>query len=384
MNAFRIPVAAPDLSGNEERYAVDAIRSSWISSTGPYIAKFEEQFAAMCGAHSAVGVCNGTVALHLAMLAMDVRPGDEVLVPSMTYIATANAVRYVGAEPVFVDVDPQTWCMDPSLIEAAITPRTKGIIPVHLYGHPADMDAINHIAGVHGLWVVEDAAEAHLATYKGRPTGGLASLATFSFYGNKIFTCGEGGAVTVNNAQLALRTRTLRGQGMDPNRRYHFPVTGYNFRITNVACAMLCGQLERAEAIFTRRRAIFARYRRELASVPGVGVQPVAPWAQPAPWLYSATIDAQDFGWSRDDLMNELARAGVETRPFFRPLHTLPPFREMSQKRREELPVTDALGETGLNLPTFTAMTDEQVSDVCAAVREIHARRQTKFVAVAA
>jgi perosamine synthetase len=384
MNGFRIPVAAPDLSGNEERYAVDAIRSSWISSTGPYITKFEEQFATMCGAQSAIGVCNGTIALHLAMLAMDVRPGDEVLVPSMTYIATANAVRYVGAEPVFVDVDPQTWCMDPSLIEAAITPRTKGIIPVHLYGHPADMDAINHIAGVHGLWVVEDAAEAHCATYKGRPTGGLATLATFSFYGNKIFTCGEGGAVTVNNAQLALRTRTLRGQGMDPNRRYHFPVTGYNFRITNVACAMLCGQLERAEPIFARRRAIFARYRRELANVPGVGVQPVAPWAQPAPWLYSATIDAHDFGWSRDDLMNELARAGIETRPFFRPLHTLPPFREMSQKRREELPVTDALGETGLNLPTFTAMTDEQVSEVCKAVREIHARRQTRCVAVAA
>jgi perosamine synthetase len=384
MSMFRIPVAAPDLSGNEERYAVDAIRSSWISSTGPYIAKFEEQFASMCGAQSAIGVCNGTVALHLAMLAMDVRPGDEVLVPSMTYIATANAVRYVGAEPVFVDVDPQTWCMDPSLIEAAITPRTKGIIPVHLYGHPADMDAINHVAGVHGLWVVEDAAEAHCATYKGRPTGGLASLATFSFYGNKIFTCGEGGAVTVNNAQLALRTRTLRGQGMDPNRRYHFPVTGYNFRITNVACAMLCGQLERAEAIIARRREIFIGYRRDLANVPGVGVQPVAPWAEPAPWLYSATIDAAEFGWSRDDLMNELAKAGIETRPFFRPLHKLPPFRELSLKRREELPVTDALGETGLNLPTFTTMTDEQVSEVCKAVREIHAHRQSRFVAVAA
>ena len=209
---FRIPVAAADLSGNEERYAVEAIRSSWISSTGPFIKRFEERFASLCEAKSAIGVCNGTVALHLALLALDVRPGDEVLVPSMTYIATANAVRYVGAEPVFVDVDPQTWCMDPAAIEAAITPRTKGIIPVHLYGHPADMDAINHTAGVHGLWVVEDAAEAHLAKYKGRPTGGLAALGTFSFYGNKIFTCGEGGAVTVNNPQLELRTRTLRGQ----------------------------------------------------------------------------------------------------------------------------------------------------------------------------
>jgi perosamine synthetase len=381
---FRIPVAAADLSGNEERYAVEAIRSSWISSTGPFIKRFEERFASLCEAKSAIGVCNGTVALHLALLALDVRPGDEVLVPSMTYIATANAVRYVGAEPVFVDVDPQTWCMDPAAIEAAITPRTKGIIPVHLYGHPADMDAINHTAGVHGLWVVEDAAEAHLAKYKGRPTGGLAALGTFSFYGNKIFTCGEGGAVTVNNPQLELRTRTLRGQGMDPNRRYHFPVTGYNFRITNVACAMLCGQLERATAIMSRRKAIFTRYRRELAGTPGVGMQPIASWAEPAPWLFSATIDEQKFGWSRDDVMQQLASAGIETRPFFRPLHKLPPFREQSILRREKLSVTDDLGATGLNLPTFTAMTDEQVSEVCRTVREIHARRQSKSVAVAA
>ena len=381
---FRIPVAAADLSGNEERYAVEAIRSSWISSTGPFIGQFEQRFASLCGAQGAVGVCNGTVALHLALLALDVRPGDEVLVPSMTYIATANAVRYVGAEPVFVDVDPHTWCMDPRQVEAAITPRTKGIIPVHLYGHPADMDAINHLAGVHGLWVVEDAAEAHLARYKGRSVGSLASLATFSFYGNKIFTCGEGGAVTVNNPQLELRTRTLRGQGMDPNRRYHFPVTGYNFRITNVACAMLCAQLERAEAIIERRRAIFARYRRELSAVPGVGMQPIAPWAEAAPWLFSATIDENLFGWTRDDLMNELAASDIETRPFFRPLHTLPPVREMSRRRGEALPVTDALGETGLNLPTYTLMTDEQVSDVCRAVREIHARRQSRRVAVAA
>ena len=168
---MRIPVAAPDLSGNEEAYAVDAIRSSWISSTGPFLDRFEREFAELCCAQSAVGVCNGTVALHLALLALDVRPGDEVLVPSLTYIATANAVRYVGAEPVFLDVDPDTWCLDPRLIEESITRRTRGIIAVHLYGHPADMDAINHLAVVHGLWVVEDAAEAHLATYKGRRTG---------------------------------------------------------------------------------------------------------------------------------------------------------------------------------------------------------------------
>lgn len=188
-----IPVACPDLTGNEEAYVVDAIRTSWISSTGPYVTRFEKSFAGLCGTRSAIAVCNGTVALHLALLTLDVRPGDEVIVPSLSYIATANAVRYVGAEPVFVDIDPQTWCLDPRKIEEAITVRTKGIIAVHLYGHPADMDEINHIAGVNGLWVVEDAAEAPLATYKNKPVGGLSAIATFSFYGNKVLTCGEGG-----------------------------------------------------------------------------------------------------------------------------------------------------------------------------------------------
>src|SRR3954470_890092 len=209
MSNNQIPVAIPDLSGNEEKYVLEAMRSSWISSTGPFVQRFEQEFATMCETRTAIGVCNGTVALHLALLALDVRNGDEVLVPSLTYIATANAVRYVGAEPVFVDVDPDTWCIDPARLEAAITRRTKGNIPVHLYGHPADMDAINHIAGVHGLWVVEDAAGYHLARYKGRRTGSLAPLATWSFYGNKLFTCGEGGALTLDDTQMELRIRTL-------------------------------------------------------------------------------------------------------------------------------------------------------------------------------
>src|SRR6476661_6359846 len=221
----RIPVAAPDLTGNEEKYVLEALRSSWISSTGPFIDRFEREFAAVNGTRTSLGVCNGTVALHLALLALDVRPGDEVLIPSLTYIATANAVRYVGAEPVFVDVDPETWCIDPQRLEDAITPRTRGIIPVHLYGHPADMDAINHLAAVHGLWVVEDAAEAHFARYKNQIVGSLGRIATFSFYGNKILTSGEGGALTLDDPHLELRIRTLRGQGMDPSRRYFFPVT---------------------------------------------------------------------------------------------------------------------------------------------------------------
>ncbi len=322
------------------------------------MSRFEAEILQSCAeTRTSLGVCNGTVALHLALLGLDVRPGDEVLVPSLTYIATANAVRYVGAEPVFVDVDPATWCIDPKLLEASITRRTKGIIAVHLYGHPADMDAINHLAAVHGLWVVEDAAEAHMARYKGRAVGGLSQIATFSFYGNKIFTSGEGGALTVNDPQLELRLRTLRGQGVDPKRRYYFPVTGYNFRITNVACALLCAQLERCDEIFARRSAIFALYDELLSGTPGINLQPVAAWAKRAPWLYSITVNEEASGRSRDELIAMLRESGVETRPFFLALHRLPPFREDSKRRGEELPVTDALSAIGMNLPTYSALT---------------------------
>ena len=366
----RIPVAVPDLSGNEEKYVVEAVRSSWISSKGAFVQRFEKEFAELCETRTSIGVCNGTVALHLALLALDVRPGDEVLVPSLTYVATANAVRYVGAEPVFVDVDPGTWCIDPTRLEASITRRTRGIIAVHLYGHPADMDVINHVAAVHGLWVVEDAAEAHLARYKGRQAGRLAPLATFSFYGNKIFTCGEGGAITLDDPHLELRTRTLRGQGMDPQRQYYFPVTGYNFRLTNVACAILCAQLERHEQIIERRRQIFSLYREMLTGVPGIGFQPVAVWAEPAPWLFCITVDESEYGRSRDDLVALLAEQGIETRPFFMALHRLPPFREESRRRREHLPVTDRLSATGISLPTFTGITDQEIDSVAQVIRD--------------
>jgi perosamine synthetase len=369
-----IPVGQPDLSGNEEKYVVDAIRTSWISSTGPYIDRFEREFATVCDTRFAIGVCNGTAALHLALLTLNVQPGDEVLVPSLTYIATANAVRYVGAEPVFVDCDLQTWCIDPVKIEAAITPRTKGIIVVHLYGHPADMDVINRLAAAHGLWVVEDAAEAPLATYKGRPVGGLATIGTFSFYGNKVLTCGEGGALTINDPDLNARARLLRGQGMDPNRRYYFPVTGYNFRLTNICCALLCAQLERVDQILLRRREIFKLYGEWLASLSGIGFQPVAPFATISPWLFCLVIDESAFGIGRDEVMKRLHQQGIDSRPFFIPLHTMPPFSRESQARKENLPITDGLAASGLNLPTYSRMTNDEVRKVCEAIRQMAAR----------
>ena len=367
----RLSVAEADLSGREEEYVIQAIRSTRVSGSGPFVERFEREFADLCGTTAAIATCNGTVALHLALLALDLRPGDEVLVPDLTYVATANAVRYCGAEPVFVDVDPATWCIAPDSLEAHITRRTRGVIPVHLYGHPADMDAINHIAGVHGLWVVEDAAEAHMATYKGRPVGGLAQAATFSFYGNKIFTSGEGGAVTCDDPHLALRMQTLRGQGMDPERQYYFPVTGYNFRLTNVACAILCAQLERRQEILTKREALFDEYRRRLSGIDGVSLQPQASWAVPAPWLFSVTIDSQRFGQTRDSVARALAEAGVETRPFFIPLHLLPPFREAALARGVSYPVSEYLGAAGLNLPTHAGVRPDDVELIAGVVREL-------------
>jgi perosamine synthetase len=371
MNA--IPVASVDVSGNEEQYVLEALRSSWISSSGPFLDRFEAEFASLCGTRYALACSNGTVALHLALLGLGLRPGDEVIVPSMTYIATANAVRYCGAEPVFVDIDPSNWCISPEAIERAITPRTRGIIPVHLMGHPADMDAVNEIAAINGLWVVEDAAEAHFATYCDKPVGGLSTVATFSFFGNKIITCGEGGALTLNDSQLYTRLKMLRGQGMDPKRRYYFPITGYNFRLTNLACGILCGQLERRDEIFARRRAIFDHYDAVLSGIPGIGFQPVSAWAGTAPWMYSVTVDSDSFGQTRDDLMAALRVEGIDSRPFFHPLHTLPPFVEAAARQRHSLKHTDRLAAEGLMLPTYNDLKLSQVERIASVIQRASA-----------
>jgi perosamine synthetase len=358
-----IPIAIPDLGDMEEQYVLDAVRSTWISSSGKYVQKFEAMFAEISDAKTAISVCNGTAALHLAVVALGLQPGDEVIIPSLTYVATANAVRYAQGVPVFVDVDPATWCLDPEQIESALSPRTRGIIAVDLYGHPADMDRINQIAVKLGLWVIADAAESHFARYKGRPTGGLATVTTFSFYGNKIVTCGEGGALTTNDAELAGQLRLLRNQGMDPNRRYFFPVVGYNYRLTNVACALLCAQLEKRERLIQRRQEIFALYRRHLEGIPGLGLQPVAPWAQITPWLFCVTVDAARFGRSRDEVIALLEQNRIETRPFFIPIHQLPPYAVNSG--RNPYPETERVSAAGINLPTFTGMSDAQIERIC-------------------
>lgn len=366
MTARRIAISAPDISSLEEEYALAAVRSTWISSTGEYVDRAEREIARMADTPIAITVCNGTAALHLAMLSLGIGPGDEVIVPSLTYIATANAVCYVGATPVFADVSEDTWCIDPGCIERCITPRTRAIIAVHLYGHPADMDAINAIATAHRLRVVEDAAEAHTARYRDRLVGGLADVGVFSFYGNKILSCGEGGAVTLRDRGLEATARLLRGQGMDPARRYYFPIIGHNFRLTNVACAILCAQLSRCDAMLAQRRAVFDDYRRLLADIPGVGLQPVASWASPAPWLFCITIEEPVFGCSRVQLEASLADRGIETRPFFHPLHQLPPYRD--GHGHGSLPVTERLARDGLCLPTHTRLSADDIGYIAESI----------------
>jgi perosamine synthetase len=364
----RIPVAAPALVGREREYVLDCLDSTWISSSGRYLERFESAFAEFCGVDHAVSCCNGTVAVHLALLAQGIGPGDEVIVPTLTYVASANPVVYCGARPVFVDVEPRTWNIDPERIADAITPRTRGIVVVHLYGHPCDMDPILALAERHGLWVIEDAAEAHGATYRGRVAGSMGALATFSFYGNKIITSGEGGMVVCSDAGLAQKVRQLHGQGQDPARRYWFPMVGFNYRMTNIEAAIGLAQLERIDWHTSRRREIAGWYREELAGEDGLELSPEEPWAQSAFWIMCAVLDEERFG-PRDEAMRALDEAGIETRPFFYPLHTLPMYREGSAG--EEFPVAEDLARRGLNLPSSAMLTRAEVSRVCAALRNL-------------
>jgi perosamine synthetase len=364
---FAIPLTNPDLNGNEAKYALEAIQSGWIGA-GSFIKRFEEEYARLCGVRAAIACANGTVALHLGLRALGLQPGDEVIVPSFTYVATANAVKYCGAEPVFVEVSPETWCMDPERIEEAISSRTKGIIPVDLYGHAADIDPINQIASAYGLWVLEDAAEAMFARYKERPVGSSVQIATFSFHVSKLVTSGEGGALIMNDERLEAFIRMISSHGMDPRRHFFFPVTGYNYRLTNIAAGLLCAQLERHEEFLARRLEIFALYHDLLADIAGLSFRPVAQWATLSPWLFSITVDPDEFGCTRDEVIARLGEQNIESRPFFVPLHMLPPFREGAERRKSHLSFTEELCGRGVNLPTYTKMTDGQVEQVASVI----------------
>ena len=367
MTSARIPVAAPVLGEEELANVVTAMRSGWISSLGSFIGEFEAEFAAFCGAAHGVAVASGTVALHLALVAAGVGRDDEVLVPSLSFVATANAVTYCGARPIFVDSSPETWQLDGRLLEAALTQRTKAIVPVHLYGHPCDMDPILEFSARHGLAVVEDAAEAHGAEYRGRRVGALGNIGCFSFYGNKIITTGEGGMCVTNDAALASRLRLLRDHGMDPKRPYWHEVVGFNYRMTNLQAAVGLAQMKRLPGFVAKKREIASWYEKRLAPLAHAGkitLHPEASWAKSAFWMYSVLLT--DTRVTVDAVRRGLAERDIDTRPFFHPIHTLPPYR--SDVR---LPVAEELAALGLNLPSGVALEPEHVERVAQALAEI-------------
>ncbi len=364
-----IPISAPDLSGREEEYVLECIRSTWISSKGSFIERFESAFGELCEARHALACNNGTSALHLALIGAGVEPGDEVIVPTLTYVASANAVRYCGATPVFVDCLPTTWNLDPAEVERKLTSRTKAIMPVHLFGAPADMDALRALADRHGAALVEDAAEAHGARVGDTPVGALGAVGTFSFYGNKIVTTGEGGMVVTNDDQIAERVALHKGQGQDPGRPYWFPVVGFNYRMTNIQAAIGLAQLESFERKLADRAKVASLYRERLE---GVELQLEEPGTTHAHWMVAALLPAELAG-ERDEVARVLADTGIETRPVFYPLHTLPPYAP-EEPEPDGYPVATDIAARGLCLPTWGGLREEDVERVCETLVSVVAR----------
>jgi perosamine synthetase len=365
-----IPVAHPVFAGNEKKYVNECLDTVWISSAGKFIGLFEDAFAKFCDVPFAISCNSGTSALHLALLALGVGSGEEVIVPTLTYIATANAVSYCNARPVFVDSEPRTMNLDPTQIEGLITPRTKGIIVVHLYGHPCDMEPIVAIARKHNLFVLEDAAEAHGAMYRGVKVGSIGDAATFSFFGNKIVTTGEGGMVTTRHSDLAQRMTLLRGQGMDLGQRYWFPVIGHNFRMTNVEAAIGLAQMESIDLHLANRRRVAKWYQKHLAPLQDWILLPVEePWAHHSFWIYTVLLNSR-APINRDPFMQRLAEKGIETRPVFYPMHVMPPYREPN----ETYPVAEDLARRGISLPTHGLVTEDDVAFIAEAIRAICAK----------
>jgi perosamine synthetase len=363
-SAQRIQIARPDMTHREFRTLLDAFLSSWISSKGPYVERFENDFSDFVGVRHGIAVSNGTVALHLALVALGIGPGDEVIVPDLTFAATINVVLYCGATPVIADIDPDTWCLSVAGIEAARTARTKAVIPVHVYGRPAEIGPIAAYCAQHGIAVIEDCAEAHGARYAGRPVGMFSNVACFSFFANKIVTTGEGGMCLTGDAELAGRLRVLRDHGMTPDRSYWHERVGFNYRITNLQAALGHAQLGRVHDTLRRNHDIVEMYRIALAGIPGVRFPPdMDAIYSPVVWLASVLVPAE----RRDALFKAAAASNIELRPFFHSLSTLPPYQPWAR----HCPVSLALSASGVNLPTSHLIDADAVERVAEVFRNV-------------
>lgn len=352
------PVSRPTLGGKEKTYVLDALETGWISSLGQYVNRLEREFSAYCGTTEGIAVSNGTVALHLALVAAGIRPGDEVIVPDLSFIATANSVLMAGARPVFCDVDPVTLCLDPTSVRSAITASTRAIMPVHLYGHPAPMTELMEIAESNDLFVIEDAAEAHGAELDGKRVGQFGHCACFSFYANKNMTTGEGGIIVTADSEFADRCRHLRDHAMSPERRYWHTDQGYNYRMTNLQAAIGCAQFEQLDAFLEARRRVFAGYQSRLEGIAGLSLNRTLPQAKNAYWMVCAEIDGIDRD-DRDNLITRLRSEGVDTRPYFYPMSMMPYLQDA------DTPVSHAVSAKGMNLPTAVDLTEDDLDVIC-------------------
>ena len=367
-----LPVAAPVIGDLEIECVTDAIRSSWVSSIGPYIDKFEAGFAQYIGVKHAIAVSNGTTALHLALHALGIGPGDEVIIPDLTFAATAHTVLQTGATPVLVDVEPDTWCIDPRAVARAVSEKTRAIMPVHLFGHPADMEVINEIAAAHKLFVIEDAAEAHGAEVDGKKVGSLGNVGTFSFYGNKVITSGEGGMLTTDDDDLAARLRFLKDHGMSTERRYFHTELAFNYRMTNLQAALGFAQLSQIEEFIQKKRQIFEWYRRGLGDLPGVSLNVEREGYRSIYWMTNVVLD-EASSISRETLCLELRQRGIDTRPFFVSMCELPHLASMRQvgAANGECNTSRSLSNRGFSLPSGCSLTVDEVGRVIEGFREL-------------
>ena len=371
-----IPVNEPRLEDRDLEYVSDCIRSGWISSAGAYIERFEAGWADRCDRRHGIAVANGTVALELAVSALDLDEGDEVIMPTFTIVSCALACIRNGVKPVFVDSEPRTWCLDPELVEAKVTDRTRAIMPVHIYGHPVAMDPILELSERRNLAVLEDAAEAHGARYRSSNAldrwwtcGSMGTMSTFSFYANKLITTGEGGMVLTDDDELAERLRSRRNLAFSARRRFVHDELGFNFRFTNVQAALGVAQLERFEDIVAAKRKMGARYTEQLADAEGLRLQAVEEWADPVFWMFGVVLEPTvPFG--ADELARRLHERGVETRPFFVGMHAQPALRRLGITDDGRYPVADTLAERGLYLPSGLALRDEDISKVVGALKD--------------
>lgn len=360
-----IRVCEPRLDGNELRYLTECIQSTWISSAGTFVQRFEAAFARSVGCEFGVACTSGTTALHLALATLGLGPGDEVIVPTFTMIASPNAVAYTGATSVLVDAEPETWNMDVKQLVSKVTPRTRAIMVVHTYGHPVDMDPVLDLARRRGLRVIEDAAEAHGAQYHGAPVGSVGDLAAFSFYANKIITTGEGGMLTTNNAEIARVARRLRDHAFSDTRHFWHTYPGFNYRMTNLQAAVGLAQTERLPELVEARRKTARRYTDELRGLKGLQHPVEMPGVKSVFWMYGVLV-LDEFGCSRDELRRRLARQGIETRTFFVPIHLQPIYYRCY--RGQAYPVSERLCRQGLYLPSGPGLSDADIDSIASAV----------------